>query len=98
MDIQKVSWERFKEIVKSADQILVTSDKFVCEEEEYRFWTFLNHFSDDTELQFMATDNDEFFIVEKQELSWDGTYFSCKCGDSIFKMKFNRVMTTSIIP
>lgn len=96
MDIQSVSWERFNEIVKSADQILVTSDKFPCGEEEYRFWTFLNQFSDELELQFMATDNDEFFVIGKQEIFYDGTYYSY--GDSSFKMKFNKVTTTPILP
>jgi len=98
MDIQSVSWERFNEIVKSADQILVTSNLFACGEEEYRFWTFLDNFSDNVELQFMATDNDEFFIIGKQEVSYDGDYYSCKCDDSVFKMKFNKVTTTPILP
>jgi hypothetical protein len=98
MDIQNVSWERFDEIIRSADQILVTSDTFRSGEEEYLFWTFLEEFSDPSEIQFIQTSDDEFFVVSKQEIVYDGCHYICKCGDSVFKIKANKVTTTPILP
>lgn len=97
MDVQSVSWVRFCEIVKSADQILVFHHKHF-DDGEHKFCTYLDTFSDPNELQFVETDSDEFFVIPKQTPEFSNGTYLCSSGDSDLKLVFNKITTTPILP